>query len=117
MNSAERRKFKRLAITLDLSCRKAGSTAEKFHKGCTVNVSPGGLYFETATDTFKAGGILKVELAIPPTEGLLEFGGRISGYGRVLRTCGICDSRTDSNLHSERFGIALEFCRSPKLCT
>lgn len=117
MKSTERRKFKRLVIALGLSCRKVGSTAEKSHKGCTLNVSPGGLYFETAADAFKPGNILKVELSIPPTAGLLEFGGRISSYGRVLRTCNIYDSRTDSNLRSERFGIALEFCRSPKLCT
>ena len=117
MNSSEKRKFKRLPITLGLSCRKVGSTAEKFHKGCTVNVSPGGLYFETADDAFKPGNLLKVELSIPPTAGLLEFGGRISGFGRVSRTCSICDSRTDADLHSDRYGVALEFCQSPKLCT
>jgi len=81
-----------------------------------VNVSPGGLYFETADDAFKLGNLLKVELSIPPTAGLLEFGGRISGFGRVLRTCIVCDSRTDANLHSDRFGVALEFCQPPKLC-
>lgn len=117
MNSSEKRKFKRLPITLGLSCRKVGSTTEKFHKGCTVNVSPGGLYFETADDVFKSGNLLKVELSIPPTAGLLEFGGRISGLGRVLRTCSICHSHTDTNLHSGRYGVALEFYQSPKLCT
>jgi hypothetical protein len=117
MNSSEKRKFKRLQITFGLSCREVGSTTEKFYKGCTVNVSPGGLYFETADDVFKPGNLLKVELSIPPTAGLLEFGGRISGFGRVLRACSICDSRTDNNLRSDRYGVALEFCRSPKLCT
>lgn len=117
MNSSEKRKFKRLPITLGLSCRKVGSTVEKFHKGCTVNVSPGGLYFETATDAFKPGNLLKVELSIPPTAGLLEFGGRISGFGRVLRTCSIRDSCTDTNWHSDRYGVALEFCQPLKLCT
>ncbi|MGA1979706.1 MAG: PilZ domain-containing protein [Sedimentisphaerales bacterium] len=107
MESFEKRKFKRLQISLGLSCRKVGSTEEKLHNGCTVNVSPGGLYFETADNVFEPGNLLKVELTIPPTAGLLEFGGRISGFGRVLRTC----------LHSGRYGVALEFCRSPKLCT
>jgi hypothetical protein len=117
MNSSEKRKFKRLQITFGLSCREVGSTSEKFYKGFTVNVSPGGLYFETADDVFKPGNLLKVELSIPPTAGLLEFGGRISGFGRVSRTCSICDSRTDNNLRSDRYGVALEFCRSPRLCT
>ncbi len=117
MNSSEKRKFKRLPITLGLSCRKVGSTAEKFHKGCTVNVSPGGLYFETPDDAFKLGNLLKVELSIPPTTGLLEFGGRILGFGRVLRICSIRDSRTGANLHSDRYGVALEFCQPLKLRT
>jgi hypothetical protein len=94
MKRSEKRKFELLPVTLDLSCRKVSSTAEKSHAGCTVNVSPGGLYFETTNDVFKPGNLLKVELSIPPTTGLLEFGGRISGFGRVLRTCNIFDSRS-----------------------
>jgi len=117
MNSSEKRKFKRLPITLDISCCKVGSTAEEFHTGCTVNVSPGGLYFETADEAFKPGNLLKVELSIPPTAGLLEFGGRISGFGKVLRTCNICDSSKNTNLRSDKYGVALEFCRPLKLGT
>jgi hypothetical protein len=109
MNCPEKRKFRRLPITLDLSCRKVGSSEEQFHKGCTINVSPGGLYFETAENIFALGELLKVELSIPPTAGLLEFGGRISGFGKVLRT-GLVSS-------SGKYGTALEFCRSPKLCS
>ena len=116
MNIPEKRKYKRLPITLDLSCYKVGSTAEKFHTGCTVNVSPGGLYFETATETFKPGNLLKVKLSIPPTAGLLELGGRISSVARVLRACDIRDSRTDTNLRSYRYGVAVEFCQPLKLC-
>ena len=116
MGSSEKRKYKRVAIKLDLSCRKVGLTAKKFHTGCTVNVSPGGLYFETAADVFKPGNLLKVELSIPPTAGLLEFGGSISGLGKVLRIHTISGSRTDTDLPSVRSGVALEFCQSPKLC-
>ena len=108
MDGPEKRKFKRLSITLDLSCRKIGSETETLHKGYTTNVSPGGLYFETADDAFTPGNLLKVELSIPPTAGLLEFGGRISGFGRVLR------AGTESQ--SGKYGVALEFCRPPRLC-
>ena len=113
MSWSEKRKYKRLAVKLDLSCRKVGPPAEKFYTGRTVNVSPGGLYFETAADVFKPSNLLKVELSIPPTAGLLELGGRISGLGKVLRTH---DSHTDINLPPGRYGVVLEFYRSPKLC-
>ncbi len=117
MVNTEKRKYKRLPIKLSLSYRKVDSTAKESHTGCTVNVSPGGLYFETAADAFKKGSLLKVELSIPPTAGLLESGGSISGLGKVLRTHSISGSRTDTEPPSVRSGIALEFCRPLKLCT
>lgn len=112
MDSSEKRKFKRLPITFGVSCRKVGSTTEELHKGCTVNVSPGGLYFETADDAFTPGSLLKVELSIPPTAGLLEFGGKIAAFAKVLRTSNLSDT-----LFPNKYGVALQFCRSPKLCT
>ena len=115
MNKSERRKFKRLSITLDLLCRKVGSPEEKLHTGRTINVSPGGLFFETTTVTFKPGNLIKVELSIPPKVGLLEFGGKISGLAKVLRTSDISDSHKDNGLHSSRYGVALEFCQPLKL--
>jgi hypothetical protein len=109
MNCPEKRKYRRLPITLDLSYRKVGSTDEQLHKGSTVNVSPGGLYFETNEDAVAPNDLLKVEFLIPPTEGLLELGGRISGLGKVLRTCRVSSSG--------KYGTAVEFFRSPKLCS
>ena len=113
MSRPEKRKYKRLPIKLDLSCRKVPSLAEKFYTGCTINVSPGGLYFETVANEFEQGRLLKVELTIPPTAGLLELGGRISGFGKVVRSC---SSGEDANLPYGRYGVALQFCRSPRLC-
>ena len=115
MSLSDKRKYKRLTIKLDLSYRKVDSMAKKSHASCTVNVSPGGLYFETAADVFKLGSLLKVELSIPPTSGMPEFGGSISGLGKVLRTHTISGSRTDTELPSVRSGVALEFCRPLKL--
>ncbi len=117
MGRAERRKYKRLPVKLHLSCRKVGSTPEEFHTGCTVNVSPGGMFFETAAGSFKPGNLLpgnllRVELSIQPTVGLLEVGGRISGFAKVLRTFNVDDS-----LLSAKYGVAVEFCQSPKLST
>jgi len=119
---SEKRKYQRLPIGLDLSCRKIGSAQEKCHTGRTINASPGGLYFQTPTGEFKPGNLLNVELSIPPTTGLLEYGGRISGLARVLRADDISPTEDKparlrrGGLSSARYGIAAEFCHPLKLC-
>jgi len=105
MEQTEKRRHRRLGAHYNISCRKVGSAENKAYNGVTVNVSPGGIYFETTSDTFEQGNLLKVELSIPPTSGLLEFGGKIAGFAKVLRT----DSAAG------KFGVALQFCRTPKL--
>jgi len=116
MDRVEKRKYKRLGAKFDISCREVGSAAERAYIGCTVNVGPGGLYFETESATFKPGSLVEIELSIPPRRGLLEFGGRISGFARVLRADNIFESAGGTDLSSEIFGVAVQFCRSPKLC-
>lgn len=119
---SEKRKYQRLPIRLDLSCRKVGSTTEKWHSGRMMNVSPGGLYFQTSAGTFKPGSLLDVKLSIPPTTGLLEYGGRISGFARVLRADDIGPAESGpghfrgGSLSCARYGVAAEFCHSLKLC-
>ncbi|UCF43377.1 MAG: PilZ domain-containing protein [Planctomycetota bacterium] len=117
MNGAEKRKFKRIPLTLDLSCRIVGSVGEPLHTGRTVNVSPCGLYFRTEAGIFEPGNLVKIDLSMPPTVGLLESGGRISGLARVLRTRSVPDSSLGFDLHAGGFGVALEFCQPLKLCT
>lgn len=112
MEIFEKRRFKRLPMTLILSCRKVGSATESLHKGSTLNVGPGGLYFKTTDDAFKPGNLLKIELTIPPTAGLLEFGGKIAAFARVLRASNLGDT-----LSSNEYGVAVQFCQPPKLCT
>ncbi len=107
MDGTERRKYKRLGAKFDISCREVGSATERAHTGRTVNVSPGGLYFETQSATFKPGSLLEVELSIPPRRGLLEFGGRISGFARVLRTNNIYESARGTDLTFGKYGVAL----------
>lgn len=115
MGGYNKRKYKRLPIKLDLLYRKVDTPAKQSHAGSTINVGPGGLYFETESGVFKPGSLLKVELSIPPTSGLLEFGGSMSGLGRVLRVDTIGGSCTDTEMPSVRSGVALEFCRPLKL--
>jgi len=116
MERIERRRSKRIAAKYDLTCRKIGSAAaESLHAGQTADVSPGGLFFKTATDNFKSGNLLRIELSIPPTSGELEFGGRISALGKVVRIYDINSHHEQKNRHCERYGVAMEFCRFPRL--
>jgi hypothetical protein len=122
MLDSEKRKHQRLPIGLDLSCHEIGSTSEKWHSGRTMNVSPGGLYFQTDSGAFKPGNLLNVELSVPPTTGLLEYGGRVSGFARVLRADDIGPAESgpglfrSGGLSSARYGVAAEFCQPLKLC-
>lgn len=116
MDRSEKRKYKRLGAKYDISCRKVGSTTDKYYNGYTVNVSPGGLYFKTTANTFKQGNLLQIELSIPPTSSLLEFGGKVAGFAKVLRIDDTYGSPVGTELSSNRCGIALQFCRPPRLC-
>lgn len=115
MNGVEKRRFKRIPLTLDLSCRIVGSAADLLYTGRTVNVGPGGLYFQTETGIFEPGNLVKIDLSIPPTVGLLESGGKISGLAKVLRTRSVSNSSACVDLRAGGFGVALEFCQPLKL--
>ncbi len=108
---AERRKHRRLSIKLNILCWKVGIPGEDFLKGSTLNVSTGGLLFQTTSSDLKKGDLLNIKVDVPPTSGLLELGGTISSFGRVLRSGEIGDTGLDV---SEEYGVALEFCKSPK---
>jgi hypothetical protein len=105
-----------LDASYDISYRRIGSKTEKPYSGCTVNVGSGGLYIETGSCQLKRGELLKVELAVPPTPGLLEFGGKLAGFARVLRGDRICDGAGSKDSRSRKHGAALQFCRPPRLC-
>ncbi len=116
MDRLEKRGHKRLGAAYNISCRKIGSSSNYLYEGCTVNVSTGGLYFETPDNVFEKGELWKVELTIQPTPGLLEFGGKIAGFAKVIRTCNVTDSAIGAGSYPGRYGVAVEFCRPPKLC-
>lgn len=112
MERNERRKTKRFGAKFNLTYREVGATKEKAHTGSTVNVATGGVYFETQSQTLKPGSLLEVELSIPPEKGVLEFGGKISGFAKVVRT----DIISDEHSTGSRQGVAAQFCRTPCLC-
>jgi hypothetical protein len=81
-----------------------------------LNISPGGLYFETGAEEFERGDLLKVELALPPTPGVLEFGGKLAGFAKILRTEVLRDDAVAADSAGGKWGVAAEFCRSLRLC-
>jgi len=109
----DRRRHERIPLKLSIYCQRVGHSAGKLYTGRTINVSPGGILVEMKSNELQEGELLSVEMTVPPTEGLLEFGGSFSSYARVIR------NRADVKhaLAEAPFAevIALEFCDSPKL--
>ncbi len=59
--------------------------------------------------------MLQVELTIPPKAGQLERLGKISVLGEVVRAERIGKETEETSLSEDYYGIALEFCRTPRL--
>jgi hypothetical protein len=105
----DRRMHKRFPLKLSIFCQKVGHSG-KLIPGKTVNVSPGGMLVEVKSGDLKSGELICVEMSVPPTEGLLDFGGSFSGYARVVRS-----HNPSTTENSPEKVVALEFCDSPKL--
>ena len=110
----DRRKHQRLPLRLAVSCQKVGQPESKMViRGSTINVSPGGVLMEIGNGALAAGELLSIEMSVPPTRGLLEYGGRISSYAKVVRIRG--DNLPKVAKPTTPAQIALEFCELPKL--
>ena len=105
----ERRRHKRFPLKLSIFCQKVGITDGRIYSGRTINVSPGGMLVEMKAGDISDGQLLSVEMTVPPTEGLLDFGGSFSSYARVVR------SDVGTSQESTEKTLALEFCDLPKL--
>jgi len=109
-----RRRHERLPLRFDVLCQKVGQAGGKVYIGRTINVSSGGALLEVNGSGLNDGELLSIDMSVPPTEGLLEYGGRFSSYARVVRI-----DRPNSGKHNGTGQlietIALEFCESPRL--
>ena len=110
----EKRRHQRLPLRFSVLCQKVGVPVGKVYTGTSVDVSPGGMLIDLNTNALKHGELLSVEMPIPPTKGILEYGGRFSGYARVVRVEDACPKKKDQS-NSACQTIAVEFCESPKL--
>jgi len=110
----DRRQYQRLPLKLPVACQKVGLSAGKLYVGHTLNVSSGGMLLEVNDNAIDHGELIGVEMSVPPTEGLLQYGGRFSSYARVVRI-GQERVRNSVGFAPPTRTIALEFCESPKL--
>ena len=114
MENIENRRFhKRLPLRLNVLCQTVGLSGGRAYTGNTVDVSTGGMLLEINDGRLSEGQLLSVEMSVPPTTGLLEYGGRFSSYARVCRTGIDRDEFPESGARA----VALEFCDSPHLRT
>ena len=109
-----RRRHERLPLRFDVLCQKVGQAGGKVFIGRTLNVSSGGALLEINGGGLNDGELLSVDMSVPPTEGLLEYGGRFSSYARVVRIDRSNQGKPTGN-GSLIETIALEFCESPRL--
>jgi len=110
----DRRRYQRQPLRLTVLCQKVGQFGGTVYAGNTVNVSPGGVLAEFGDCRLEDGELVSVDMTVPPTEGLLDYGGRFSNYARVVRldkphSPAMAESRSLTQT------VALEFCESPKL--
>jgi len=114
-NETERRLHRRLALRLAVLCRKVGAAVHRPYTGNTVDISPAGALMEIDAMGLTPGQILRIEIAIPPTEGLLDDGGRFTTHARVLRVEPAPADAGPRRPATQR--VALQFCQSPRLTT
>jgi len=110
----EKRRHQRLPLRFSVLCQKVGVPVGKIYTGTSIDVSPGGMLIDFNTNALKHGELLSVEMSIPPTKGILEYGGRFSGYARAIRI-DKSDPIQMAKSNSAAQTIALEFCESLKL--
>lgn len=111
MDSSERRKYIRHEIKLEVTCQKIGLSGNESFSGQTVNVSTGGLLASTHESEIKIGDLLNVYLSVPPTQGLLETGGRFESFAKVTRIYHV----NSSDINKKSRAVAMQFCSAPKL--
>lgn len=110
----EKRRHQRFPLRFSVLCQKVGVPVGSIYTGTSIDVSPGGMLIDFNTNVLKHGELLSVEMSIPPTKGILEYGGRFSGYARIIRIDRSYPKKMAKS-NSAAQTIALEFCESLKL--
>ena len=81
----ERRAHRRMEIRLPVECRKEVNSESCIVRTITRDVSTGGISFELDAPDFCVGDELRIDLTVPPAEGVSPYQGRASCRAEVLR--------------------------------
>jgi|ERR1043166_2060798 hypothetical protein len=101
---SNRRADRRLEVHLPVEISRAGEESV-WVRATTRNISTGGVYFELERAGIEEGDDLRLQVTIPPMEGVSPYTGRAECMARVLRVRRM-GSQDDG---IQRFGIAAKF--------
>ena len=106
VSSNERRANRRLSVRLPVECQREGEGAQQLVRTVTRNISSGGVYIEMDSPEFQPDDRLRLELTLPPAEGVSPYEGRAACTAEVLRIQRVSD---DHPGEVTRYGIAARF--------
>ncbi len=111
----EKRTHRRLELRLPLDFYRTEAGRCAALHSTTVNVSTGGVYFETTAEDLKPGDELALEFGVPSTESHFPPEGKIATTSKVVRISEIRKKRTAGGVDFTCFGIAAQFQKPLKL--
>ncbi len=113
-DTEEKRLHRRLGLSLPLELLRVGHPQRKSRRAKTLNVSTGGLYFETTDDDFRNGESLQLNMAVTPDQQRFPLESTIKTTGKVVRISRLRGHKKDIN-DLTRYGVAVQFQKSLKL--
>ena len=114
MRSGEdRRRHRRLSLRLEVLFRRVDSSVADARSGKTLNVSTGGMLIEINNHEhdYRTDELLSIDMNVEPSEGMLEYGGKLSNHARVARI----HTTSGRGRKNPKTQIAVQFCEPPKL--
>ncbi len=116
MNALEdNREYRRLSIKMPFKYQRKLEGRSAVQHGVTKNISTGGMYFETAKDTFQPGELLTIELDVSENEGYFPTNSSIQAVGEVVHITPVPDLSSSDNHGYYKNGVGIRFCDSLKL--
>ena len=104
--TTNRRCHRRLNIRLPVEIHKENAGVRQLVRTVTRNVGSGGAYIELDAADFQPCDRIRLELTLPPAEGVSPYEGRASCEAEVLRVQPVANERPGS---ITRYGIAAKF--------
>ena len=114
-NVIEKREHRRLDIRLPLEFNHTDVGRGNTWRTITINVSTGGVYFETTIDDFGIGDQLALSIGVDPRDQRFPPEGKISTIAEVVRISPVEDLPGSDDALILRYGIGAKFRQPLKL--